>query len=64
VGSKSIANFRIELLPQRTTHIAKFYFLRPIPIWIASRLERDHSAGKADIDPVGVGHLPKSELPP
>jgi hypothetical protein len=36
-----------------------FYFHRPIPIWIASRSERDHSDPKADIDPVGAGHTQK-----
>jgi hypothetical protein len=50
--------------PQRTTIVTPFtYFLRTIPIGVASRLDRAHAA----TDPAStrwVSDDPKSELPP
>jgi hypothetical protein len=56
-------NFTTKILPQRTTQFRnfilfdKFQFALP-PDWNALILRA------ADIDPVGVRPLPRSELPP
>jgi hypothetical protein len=43
-GPKSIDDFMTTLLPHRTMRIPKFISLGTIPNWIASAMERDHSA--------------------
>jgi hypothetical protein len=42
----------------------KFFLSDQFAICVASGLERDHSARKVGIGPVGVRPLAKSELPP
>jgi hypothetical protein len=64
VGAKLSSISRQCLLPQRTTDSPRIISLRPIPICIASRLERDHSLHKVGIGPVGARPFDKRELPP
>src|ERR1700682_622138 len=57
-------NFMTKSLPQRTTWISQIYSLRPIPIWIASTLERDHSCGQGRHRPGGCQTISQREAPP
>jgi hypothetical protein len=57
------SGFKSAPLPQRTTRKSESYSPRPIPNWIASQLQRDHSARQLAAYPVGDQPPNPRELP-